>query len=176
MIFSLSSAEVNWSLEFGPGSSLIEVRKRSTEKVVYSIELPLSVWNTLERQRLRFMDEALTGAPLTREQQQRPNEVHENPEVPGIQDTFRGCEDQEGVVDNVCTSDFAVTMSPIGTSGNETTPTSPNIFVSAVNRYGFGYLCLMKTTVTDLILMLATIIKTPILKPMRKKMQKVCHP
>jgi len=67
MIFSASSAELNWSLEFGPESVLLELRNISTETVVKFIELPLSVWNLLESQRLRFMEEALTGAPLTQE-------------------------------------------------------------------------------------------------------------
>ena len=84
MNFSLLSAEVNWSLEFGPESVLLQVRKISTETSVNSIELPLSVWNLLESERFRLMEEALTGAPLTQEQQQRPCEVHENLEVPGI--------------------------------------------------------------------------------------------
>ena len=56
-----------------------------------SIELPLSLWNLLESQRLRFMEELLTGAPLTQEQQRRPYREHENLEVPGIQEPIRGC-------------------------------------------------------------------------------------
>ena len=86
------------------------------------------------------MEEALTGAPLTLEQQQRPYEVHENLEVPGIQYPFRGWEAQEVVVDNFSTSDSGVaTMSPLGTSGIGTTPTSPNIFGVGVNRYSVYY-------------------------------------
>ena len=74
--------------------------------------------NLPESQRLWFMEEALTGATLTLEQQQRPYEVHENLEVPGIQDPFRGWEAQEVVVDNFSTSDSGVaTMPPLGTSG-----------------------------------------------------------
>ena len=48
------------------------------------------MWNRLENQRLRFMEEALTGDPLTQEQQQRTFEVRENLEVPGIPDPIRG--------------------------------------------------------------------------------------
>ena len=72
MIFSVSRTEVNWSLEFGPESFYLEAHNISTQKVVNSIELPLSVSNLLESQKLSFMEEALTGAPLTQEQQQRP--------------------------------------------------------------------------------------------------------
>ena len=94
MIFSVSSAEVNWCLEFGPESVLLEVRTISTKTVLNSIELLLSVWNLLESQGIRFMEEALTGAPLTQDQLQRPYEVHKNLEVPGIHDRIRGWEGQ----------------------------------------------------------------------------------
>ena len=78
--------------------------------------------------------------PPTREQQQRPYEVRENLEVPEFQDPYRRSETQEVVVDNFPTSDSGeATMSPMGTSGTETSPTSQNISDLAVNRYGFGY-------------------------------------
>ena len=86
------------------------------------------------------MEEALTGAPHTREQQQRPYEVHEYLEVPGIQDPIRGRKGQEVVVDNFSTSDCGVAkLSPLGTIGTNMTPSSPNIFGLAVNCYGFDY-------------------------------------
>ena len=44
------------------------------------------------------------------------------------------------MVDNVSTSESGVaTMSPMGSSGTDATPTSPNIFDVTVNRYGFDY-------------------------------------
>ena len=87
------------------------------------------------------MEEALTGAPLTQEQQQQPYEVHENLEIPGIQDPHRGCEGQDLVMDNFSTAGSGVaTMSPMGTSEIDTTPASANILDLAVNRYGFDYL------------------------------------
>ena len=86
------------------------------------------MWNFLEIQRLRFVEELLTGAPLTQEQQQQPYEVHGNLEVPGIQDPIRGWEGPEVVVKNFLTSDPGVhTVSPMGTSETDTNPTSPNI-------------------------------------------------
>ena len=140
MTFSVSSAEVNWSLEFGPESVFLEIRKFLTEAVVNPIELPLSVWNPLKSYRPRSMEETLTGAPLTQEQQQRPDEVLEKLEVPRIQDPIRRREGQEVLVYKVSTSDSGVaTMSPMATSGTDTTPTSPNIFDLAVNLYGFDY-------------------------------------
>ena len=58
----------------------------------------------------------------------------------GIQDPIGGWERQELVVDNFSTSDSGVAaLSPVGSSGTDTTPTSPNIFDLAVNRYGFDY-------------------------------------
>ena len=139
IIFSVLSAEVNWSLEFWPESVLLEVRDVSTQRVVNSIELPSSVWNLLGSQRLRFMEEALTGAAITQEQQQRLYEVHENLEVPWVQDPIREWEGQEVVVDNFSTPDSgAATLSPMRTSWNDTTGNSSNIFKLAVNRYGFN--------------------------------------
>ena len=86
------------------------------------------------------MEEALTGSPLTQEQQQRPYEVDESLEVPRIQDLIRGWEDEEVVIDTFLTSDSGVAaMSPMGSSGIDTTPIAANIFDSAGNRYGFDY-------------------------------------
>ena len=86
------------------------------------------------------MEEALTGAPLTQEQQHRPYEVHENLGVPKIQDPIPEREGQEVVVDNFSTSDSGeATMTPKGTIGIDTTPTSPKIFDLEVNWYGFDY-------------------------------------
>ena len=76
---------MNWYLEFGPESALLEVPNISTQTVVNSIELLLSRLNLRESQRLRFVEETLTGAPLTQEQQQRSNEINENLEAPRIQ-------------------------------------------------------------------------------------------
>ena len=81
---------MNWSLDFGQESVFLEVRHFSTETVVNSIELPLSVWNLLENQRLQLKDDALTGAPLAQEHPQRPCVVHENLEVPVINEPFEG--------------------------------------------------------------------------------------
>ena len=86
------------------------------------------------------MEEALTGAPLTQEQQQRAEEVHENLEVPGIQNPNWGCEGQQVLVVNFSTSHSGVsTMSPKCASWTDTIPSSSNIFDLAVDRYGFEY-------------------------------------
>ena len=56
-----------------------------------------------------------------------------------IQDPIRGWVGQEVVVDNFSSSDCGLaTISPLGTSGTDTSPTSPNIFELAVECYGFG--------------------------------------
>ena len=106
MIFSVSNEQKNWSLEFGPDSVLLEVRTLPNESVENSIEIPLSVWNLLESRRLRFMEEALIGGPLTDAERQRPYEVHEN--LPDVQGPIRGWEGQEIVIDNASTSDSGV--------------------------------------------------------------------
>ena len=56
----------------------MEVRNFSVEIVKNSMELPLSVWTVLESQRLRFMEEASTGASLTQAEQRKRNDVQEN--------------------------------------------------------------------------------------------------
>ena len=72
------------------------------------------------------------------EQQQWSYEVHENLEVPRIQDSIRGWEGREVVLDKFPTSDSGVaTMSLMGNSGTDTTPNCPSIFDLADNRYGF---------------------------------------
>ena len=71
----------------------------------FTIKLPLSVWTLLEIQRLRFIEEALTGAPFMQEQQQGSYEVLEKLEVPGIPDPIRGWEGQDLVVANFSRAD-----------------------------------------------------------------------
>ena len=66
--FSMSSVEVNLSLNFGSESVLLDFRNISNETVMNSIELPLSLWNLLESRRVRFVEGALTWAPFTQEQ------------------------------------------------------------------------------------------------------------
>ena len=84
---------------------------------------------------------SINWARHTQEQHQRPYEIYENPEVPGIQDLTRGWEGQEVVVDNSSTSESGVAaMYPMGTSGTDMTPNSPNIFELAVAPYGFDHL------------------------------------
>ena len=101
---------------------------------------PLSVKNLLESQRLRFMEEALTEAQFTHEQQQRPKAVHEKLDVPGVQNPLRDCEGQEVLVDNFSTSDSGAAKMPTkGTSGIYTTANSPNVFNLAAHCYGFHY-------------------------------------
>ena len=56
----------------------MEVRNFSVEFVKNSMELHFFVWTVLESQRLRFMEEASTGASLTQAEQQQRNDVQEN--------------------------------------------------------------------------------------------------
>ena len=131
---------MNSFFEIGPWSFLLGVLNISSETVVNSIELPLSVWHILESEIFRFTEEALTGAPFMPKKQQRPYEVHKNLEGPRSQDLVRGWEGQEVVKDIFSSSDSGLaTMSPMGTSGTDTTPTSLNDFDLGVNRYGFQY-------------------------------------
>ena len=84
------------------------------------------------------MDVALTGAPLTQAEQQRPTEVPEN--LPAMQSPIRGWEGQENVIDNGSTAYCGVaTLSPTDTSGTVRSSVSPNIFDLAVNRYVFDH-------------------------------------
>ena len=145
MIFSVSNNNMNWSLEFGPDTVSLEVQNFADQAVLNSIEIPLTVWNLLESQRLRFLEDAISGAPLTEDEQGRPYEVHEQANVPNLlpnhamrQDALRGWEGQEIVIDSGSTTDSG-TMSPGTTTVTETTNVSPSIFDLAIDRYGFDY-------------------------------------
>ena len=147
MIFSVSNNNMNWSLEFGPDTVSLEVQNFADQAVLNSIEIPLAVWNLLESQRLRFLEDAISGAPLTEDEKARPYEVHEQANVPNLlpnhamrQDALRGWEGQEIVIDNCSTTDSGVgTMSPGTSTVTETTNVSPSIFDLAIDRYGFDY-------------------------------------
>ena len=117
------------------------------EAVLNSVEFPLAVWNLLESQRLRFLEETISGAPLTEDEQAGPYETHEQANVPNLlpnhamrQDALRGWVGQEIVIDNGSTTvpDMG-TMSPGNSTATETTNVSPSIFDLAIDRYGFGY-------------------------------------
>ena len=106
---------MNWSLEFGPATVSLEVQNFADEAVLNSIEIPLSLWNLLESQRLRFLKDAISGAPLTEDELARPYEVHEEANVPNLlpnhairQDALRDWEGQEIVIDNGSTTDSGI--------------------------------------------------------------------
>ena len=147
MIFSVSNNNMNWSLEFGPDTVSLEVQNFADEAVLDSIELPLAVWNLLESQRLRFLEDTISGAPVTEDEQVKPYEVHEQANVPNLlpnhamrQDAFRGWEGQDIVIDNRSTTDSGIgTMSPGTSTVTETTNVSPGILDLAIDRYGFDY-------------------------------------
>ena len=141
---------MNWSLEFGPYTvslEVLEVQNFADQALLSSIEIPLAAWNLLESQRLRFLEDAISGAPLTEDEQARPYEVHEQANVPNLlpnhakrQDALRGWEGQEIVIDNGSTTDSGVgTMSPGTSTVTETTNVSPRIFDLPIDRYGFDY-------------------------------------
>ena len=147
MIFSVSNNNMTWSLEIGPETVSLEVQKFADEAVLNSIEIPLAVWNLLESQRLRFSEDAISGAPLTEDEQARPHEVHKQANVPNLlagramrRDAIRGWEGQETVIDNGSTTDSGIgTISPGTSTATETTNVSPSIFDLAIDRYGFDY-------------------------------------
>ena len=138
---------MNWSLEFGPDTVSLEVQIFADEAVLNSIEIPLAVWNLLESQRLRILEDALSGAPLTEDEQARPYEAHEQANVPNLlpnramrQDAIRGWEGQETVIDNGSTTDSGIgTISPGTSTTTDTRNVSPSIFDLAIDRYGFDY-------------------------------------
>ena len=102
---------------------------------------------SIESQRLRFLEDAISGAPLTEDEQARAYEVHEQANVPNLlpnhamrQDPLRGWEGQEIIIDNGSTTDSGVgPMSPGTSTVTEITIVSPSIFDLAFDRYGFGY-------------------------------------
>ena len=105
------------------------------------------MWNLLESQRLRYLEDATRGAPLTENEQARPYEVREQANVPNLlhnrancQDAIRGWEGQKLVIDNGSTTDSGIGIMSLGTSAaTETTDVSPSNFDLAIDRYGFDY-------------------------------------
>ena len=105
------------------------------------------MWNLLESQRLRFLEDAISGSPLTEDEQARTYEVHEQANVASLlpnhamrEDALRGWYGQEIVIDNGSTTDSGIdTMSPGTSTVTETTNISPSIFDLATDRYGFNY-------------------------------------
>ena len=147
MTFSVLNNNMNWSLEFGPNTVSLEVKNFADQAVLNSIEIPLAVRNLLESQRLRFLEDAVSGATLTEDEQARHYEVHEQANVPNLlpnhamrQDALRGWAGQEIVIDNGSTTDSGVGTMSSGTSTvTETENISPSIFDLAIDRYGFDY-------------------------------------
>ena len=143
----MSNNSMNWCLEFGPDTVSQEVQKFADQAVLIPIKIPLAVWSLLESQRLRFLEDAISVAPVTEDEHARPYEVHEQANVPNLlpnhamrQDALRGCEWQEIVIDNGSTTGSGVgTMSPGTSTVTETTKFSPSIFDLAIDRYGFDY-------------------------------------
>ena len=98
-------------------------------------------------QRLRLLDDAISGAPLTEDEQVRPYEVHEqakNLDLPPRramrQDAIRGWEGQEIVIDNGSTQDSGIgTTSPGISTATNTVIISPSIFKMAIDRCGIDY-------------------------------------
>ena len=138
---------MNWSLEFGPDTVSLEVQNFADEAVLNSVEIQLALWNLLESQRLRFLEDTISGATVTADEQAKPYEVHEQANVPNLlpnhamrQDAFRGWEGQDIVIDNRSTTYSGIgTMSPGTSTVTETTNVSPGILDLAIYRYGFDY-------------------------------------
>ena len=106
MIFSVSNNNIIFSLEFGPDTVSLDMQNFADEAVLNSIEIHIAVWNLLESQRLRFLEDAISVAPLTEDEQAKRFEVHEQANVPNLpanhamrQDILRGWEGQEIVID-----------------------------------------------------------------------------
>ena len=64
MIISVAKAQFTWFSDFEPEQIFLVVHKTSAGTVQSSIELPLTAWNLLESQRLRFWKEVLIGVEL----------------------------------------------------------------------------------------------------------------
>ena len=147
MTFSVSNNPMNWCLDFGIDFVLPEVLNFANEAVLISIEIRSVVWNLLESQKLRFLENAISGAPLTEKQQARLYEVQEQANVPKLlpngamrQEVIRGWEGRKVVIDNGLTTDSGIgTMSPGTSTAIETTNVSPSIFDLPTGRYRFDY-------------------------------------
>ena len=138
---------MNRSLVFGADTVSLEVQNFADGAVLLSIAIPLAVWNLLESQSLWFLEDAISGARLTEDEQARPYEENEQANVPNLlpnhamlQDALRCREGQEIVFDNSLTTDSDIgTMSPGTSTVTKTTNVSPSTFYLAIDCYGFDY-------------------------------------
>ena len=92
MTFSVSHKNMSWSLEFGPDNVSLEVHNFADEVALNSNEIPLAVWNLLESQGQRLLEDAIAGAPLTEGEQTRPYELHEQANVPNLLPNLAMCQ------------------------------------------------------------------------------------
>ena len=135
---------MNWSPKFGQDSISPELQHFVDKAVLNSIGIPLAVWILLESQRLRFLEDTISGSLLTEDEQARPYEIHEQANVPNLfsnrHDANRGWEGQEFLIDNGSTTNSGISTKSPGTSTvTETTNVSPSIFNLAIDRSGFDY-------------------------------------
>ena len=69
MIFAATNDNMQWSLDFGPDSVVIQVKDLELHVVLSRTELPLAVWSLLENQRQQFLTNHLARVPITPNQQ-----------------------------------------------------------------------------------------------------------
>ena len=69
MIFAATNDNMQWSLDFGPDSVVIQVKDLELDVVLSRTELPLAVWSLLENQRQQFLTNHLARVPITPNQQ-----------------------------------------------------------------------------------------------------------
>ena len=69
MIFSVSNAGIQWTLDFGPDSVTIAVNDLDQNLTISSQEIPLAAWQLLLSQRQDFLDNHLSRVPVTENQE-----------------------------------------------------------------------------------------------------------
>ena len=69
MIFSVSNAGIQWTLDFGPDSVTIAVNDLDQNSTISSQEILLAAWQLLLSQRQYFLDSHLLCVPITQNQE-----------------------------------------------------------------------------------------------------------
>ena len=69
MIFSVSSDEIEWTLDFGPVSVTIAVNDLNQNLTISSQEIPRAVWQLLLSRIQDFLDDHLPRVPITQSQE-----------------------------------------------------------------------------------------------------------
>ena len=128
MIFSVSSDEIEWTLDFGPDSVTIAVNDLYQNITIRSQEIPLAAWQLLLGQRQDFLNNHLARVPITANQEgtmEMRDEVRSNVGAQDLDTSSYQVSDLEDIEFNWENS--KLDMDSVFRPGTDT-PFSPTVF------------------------------------------------